>query len=96
MQQLPKITKAVNTLYEQTKALGQVIQQPSQQEIIQRLQQRVSQQSEELDEFKQFINDYNLGAYLEEWKQKQQEQIQNITETEISNARSVDYRDVGR
>lgn len=96
LQQLPKITKAVNTLYEQTKALGQVIQQPSQQEIIQRLQQRVSQQSEELDEFKQFINDYNLGAYLEEWKQEQQEQIPNIPEPEIPTPTSLDYMDIGR
>ena len=48
------------------------------------------------DEFKQFINDYNLGAYLEEWKQEQQEQVPNIPEPEIPTPTSLDYMDIGR
>lgn len=43
-----------------------------------------------------FPNDYNLGAYLEEWKQEQQEQIPNIPEPEIPTPTSLDYMDIGR
>lgn len=97
LQQLPKITNAVNTLYGQTKALGQVIQQPSQQEIIQRLQRKLSQQTEELDELRQFISDCELEPGLDKWRQQQQEPSLDIPEPEIPiPTTSLDYMDFER
>ena len=97
LQQLPKITNVVNTLYGQTKALGQVIQQPSQQEIIQRLQRKLSQQTEELDELRQFISDCELEPGLDKWRQQQQEPSLDIPEPEIPiPTTSLDYMDFER
>lgn len=98
IQYIPKVTNAVNTLYEQTRVLGQVIQQPSQQEIIQRLQRKLSQQTEELDELKQFINDYELEPGLNKWRHEQ-EQTLDIPEPESeipAPTTTLDYMDFER